>query len=395
MAVTAIPLTTGSSTANATSYTTDSITPTPGRLVLVAVYATVASGSTTVDLSGCGLTWVKVDQTGATARSIHLFRGRGPTTTAGPLTITGSVSMTSALWQVTEFNGTDTSGADGSGAVVQSVNSRPGSATLVNVPLPSDVTAGNAVFGAVGVAVQEAPAVGGAPWTSLGTTTQSAPTSGLLGEFAAEALQNITASWTTSASSFVVGAEIKAATGVVTPTGAAVGSWSFSGDAVGSANYSGTASGTWGFTGAAQGGNAPVGTAAGSWSFTGAAVGVSDRTGTATGSWGFTGSAVGSRVNAGTASGTWGFTGSAVGSTPVVFGMGHTYGYATLASSGIVTAVLVTVHPGVSTLTATTVGGFGLTFGSSFGETTVTSSANGVSDAVLTYSPGIATLQTD
>lgn len=393
MAVTAIPLTTGSSTSNVASYTTASISPTPGRLVLVAVLATVGSGTVDVTLAGCGLTWTKVEQTPAAARTVHLFRAMGAPT-SGALTITGSTSMTSALWQAVEFNGVDTSGTNGSGAIVQSVNTRPGSATSVTVPFNAAIDTTNSVYGAVGVAVQESPAVGGAPWTLIGTTTQSAPTSGLLVEFAATARQEIAASWTTAAAAFVVGAEIKAAvvgTGIypgstvypsaalypsvtTVPTGAAAGTWGFTGAASGTIVYRGSAAGTWKFTGAAVGGNAPVGRAtAGAWSFSGSASGTSSRSGSATaGTWGFTGTAAGSHLSSGTASGTWRFTGDAVGRTPVVVAISHTYGFATLTSATVGTAALTPTPLGTAALAASATG-----------------------DAALTYSPGLATLQTD
>jgi hypothetical protein len=403
VAVTAIPLTTGSSTTNASSYTTASITPTPGRLVLAAVLATVGSGTTDVTLSGCGLNWVRVTQTTAAARTVHVFRAMG-TPTAGQLTITGASPLTSALWQVTEFNGTDTTGTDGSGAIVQSVAARPGSSTVASVPFPGVVDGANAAYGAVGVAVQEAPVVGGSPWTALGSTTQSGPTSGLLAQFTPAALQDVAASWSTSSASFVVGVEIKAAATVGTPTGAASGSWGFSGAAAGTADYRGTASGTWSFTGAAVGGNAPVGRASGSWSFTGSAAGVSERSGTAAGSWGFTGAATGTIPKTGSASGTWGFTGSAVGRAPVVVATSHTYGFATLVSAAVGTAALATAPAGTATLvgspvSTTSVGGFGRDFGLNFGVVTVTEkatfgAANGASEATLADTTGYAALQT-
>lgn len=213
MAVTATHLTTGSDTTNQTGpYSTASITPTANRLVLAAVAVTVgASPTPALTLSGCGLTWVQVDQTVAGARTVHLFRAMGAAPTAGVLSITGdgTTTMTSALWTVAEFAGVDTSGTNGSGAIVQSVNAKPANTTSVSVAFGSAITAGNATFGAVAPAVAEAPAAGSG-WTSLGSTTQTAPTTGLLGEWAAAGQQNVTASWTTSASPFVAGAEIKA-----------------------------------------------------------------------------------------------------------------------------------------------------------------------------------------
>jgi len=404
VAVTATPLTTGSSTTNTATYTTASIAPTPGRLVLAAVLPTVGSGTVDITLSGCGLNWVKVDQTTDAARTVHLFRAMG-TPTAGPLTITGGSQMTSALWQVSEFGGTDTTGTDGSGAILQSVNARPGSATLVNVSFPSAVSTANSVYGAVGVAVQEAPAVGGAPWASMGATTQNAPTSGLLGEFAVTALQEVTASWTTAAASFVVGVEIKAAAGVATPTGAAGGSVAIVGSAVGQSDRTGSATGTVAVVGEAVGGNAPTGSATGTVAVVGTADGVSDRSGTTSGTVATLGRAFGTRPSTGTAAGTVAVVGSAVGDTPIVVATSHTYGYATLTSSPVSGAALVATPPGLATLTATpipplTVGGFGLDFGSSFGgpttlaEATTVGAANGVGGAVLTDSTGRAVLQT-
>jgi hypothetical protein len=372
VAVTAIPLTTGSDTTNTATYTTASITPTAGRLVLVAVLATVGSGTApAITISGCGLNWVEVDQTNAGSRIVHLFRAMGAPSD-GPLTITAASALTSALWQVTEFNGVDTSGADGSGAIVQSVNGRPGSSTTASVAFPGTVAATNSTFGAVAVSVQETPAPGGSGWVSAGATSQTAPTSGLLAEYATPAAQNISASWTTATNSFVVGAEIKAASGVTVPTGAADGAWSFTGAATGTAPYGGAASGAWSFTGTAVGGNAPVGAASGAWSFTGAAAGVSDRGGDAAGTWGFAGTAAGTSARTGSASGAWTFTGTAFGAAPVPPAASHTYGYATLVPQPVGTATL-TGSPGAATLTS-----------------------NGVGTATLpTYTPGLATLQTD
>lgn len=213
MAVTSTHLTTGSDTTNQTTpYATASISPTAGRLVLAAVAVTVGVSPTpALTLSGCGLTWVQVDQTVAGARTVHLFRAMGGSPTTGSLSIAGdgTTTMTSALWTVSEFAGVDTSGTNGSGAIVQSVNAKPANGTSVSVALPSAITSGNASFGAVAVSVAEAPAAG-AGWTGLGSIAQTAPTTGLLGEWAAVGQQNVAASWTTSASPFVVGVEIKA-----------------------------------------------------------------------------------------------------------------------------------------------------------------------------------------
>lgn len=207
-------LTTGSDTTNQTTpYATASITPTANRLAVAGVLVSVASGTTpALSLTGCGLTWVQVDQTAAGARTLHVFRAMGAAPTAGALSIAGdgTTTLTSCLWSVTEFDGVDTSGTDGSGAVVQSVNQKPAAATSCSTAFATAVTAGNATFGAVAISAQEAMTAG-TGWTALGQTSQSAPTSALLTEAATTAQQNVTASWTSSVTNFIIGVEVKAA----------------------------------------------------------------------------------------------------------------------------------------------------------------------------------------
>lgn len=253
MAITAAHLTTASDTSNLTAYTTASISPTAGRLVLAAVFVVGTNPTPTPVLSGCGLTWTQVDQTAVGARTVHIFRAMG-TPTAGALTIslTGGTSPTGCAWTVVEFAGVDTSGTDGSGAIAQSVNAKPSSTTAPSVPFGTAVTAGNATFGCVGTAVQEDPAAGSG-WTVLGTPQSfAAPTTGWMAEWAGTAQQNITATWNTAANAFVVGAEIKVAPAVVDTTAPTVPgsvtatannptqvtvSWAASTDAVGVASY--------------------------------------------------------------------------------------------------------------------------------------------------------------
>ncbi|MGZ4621449.1 MAG: hypothetical protein ACXVGF_04830 [Blastococcus sp.] len=216
MAIFATALTTGADGTNRTgSYTTASITPAANQLVLAAVLLSVGSGTPpTPTLTGNGLTWVLVTQSPAAQRMVYLFRAMGSAPTAGAVSIAGdgTTTVTSCMWQITQLSGVDTSGTSGSGAIVQFVNAKPTSVSSVSVGFPNAIGSGNATYGAVGVAVQESPAAGSG-WTSMGATNLSAPTSGLLGESAATGQRNITASWTTAANAFVVGAEVKASSG--------------------------------------------------------------------------------------------------------------------------------------------------------------------------------------
>lgn len=209
MTVTATHLTTGSSTTNASSYNTASITPTANRLVLVGFTITVASSpSPTPAVTGCGLTWEQVDQTVVGSRTVHVFRTMGAAPTTGALTIAGA-SLTSALWSLVEYDGVDTSGTNGSGAIAQSFNSKPANTTSLSTAFPVAPTAGNGGFAAVSINVQENPTPG-AGWSG-NATSQSAPVTGLIGLFAGSCPANVAASWTTSAAPFVVGVEVKAA----------------------------------------------------------------------------------------------------------------------------------------------------------------------------------------
>lgn len=209
MAVTSAHLTTGSSTTNASSYATASITPAANRLVLLATLVSVgASPTPTITVTGNGLTWVQVDTTVAAARTVVVFRAMGASPTAGAVTIAGT-SLTSCLWSIVQFDGVDTSGTNGSGAIAQSFNSKPANTNNLSEAFPTTPAAGNGGFAGVGNAVQELP-VGGAGWTTQ-NTSQSAPTSGLAGLHAASSPAAVTATWTTSSSPFVVGVEVAAA----------------------------------------------------------------------------------------------------------------------------------------------------------------------------------------
>lgn len=221
MTVTFTTLTTGSDTTNQTTpYTTASITPTANQPVLAAVYFTVGSGSTPAPvISGCGLTWSLVVTNVAGARTVSLYLGIGGSPTTGTLSIAGdgTTTTTSCLWQIVQTAGVDITTANG---VVQSKQSKNTgtSTTSTSVAFDSTVGTGNGAYGAVGTSVQENPTAG-TGWTAAGTTNQTAPTSGFIGEYASTAQQNVSASWTTAASSFVVGVELKASGGGSSFTG--------------------------------------------------------------------------------------------------------------------------------------------------------------------------------
>lgn len=159
MAVAAANLTQGGSAVAGSSYSTASITPGSNRLVLVEVSTRTNASVTpnTPTLSGNGLTWVQIGSsvdwdTGGTSRKrTSLFRSMGASPSTGALTFDfAGQSQTHCAWTVDECTGMDTSGTNGSGAIVQSASNQDttGTATSLTVTLAAFSDADNATYGA-------------------------------------------------------------------------------------------------------------------------------------------------------------------------------------------------------------------------------------------------------
>jgi len=154
MAITATLLTRGSVSAGNTSATSASITPGANRLILVAVQNNSFGTPGTISLSGNSLTYVEEETLTYSGGAIRLsvFRAMGASPSAGAISIT-NLSNNGAQWAVIEFDGVDTSGTNGSGAIVQSVSNSttggsPNSLTVTLAALGDAVN--NAVFAAFG-----------------------------------------------------------------------------------------------------------------------------------------------------------------------------------------------------------------------------------------------------
>ena len=237
MAITVSALTSGGSGTDATSYTTASVTPTANRLILGWVLQNVSGAVPTPSLSGNGLTWVEVrtvgfDTTG-TRYSLSLFRAMGSSPTTGAITISyGATTVGGCTYSFLEFDGVDTTGLNGAGAVVQSAQypvSPPSSAsTSGSITLAAFGSSNNmAAAGFCWEAAEQGTA--GASYTKLPSTnpTNTGPSQSILTEY----LLNSTApsaSWTTSAQAGGIAVEVKAGSG----GGAAIqqGHWRWFGD---------------------------------------------------------------------------------------------------------------------------------------------------------------------
>lgn len=156
MAITATNLTANSSSTAGTSFSTASISPTTGRLILCAVASRRADSIQPLSptVSGCGLTWVQVigldyDTSVATLKRLTVYRAMGTASTGAVTFDFGANSQTTCEWVIDEFAGTDTSGTNGSGAIVQSASQayQPVSADPFTVTLAAFASANNGTYG--------------------------------------------------------------------------------------------------------------------------------------------------------------------------------------------------------------------------------------------------------
>lgn len=203
---------------NATTYTTGSWTPVANRLYLLAIISSGTFRTVSSFTEGTGLNWVSVATTGAfnTSYNVSVYRamkssGLGAGTTA--VTLSGTASRGQIV--ITEFDGVDTSGTDGSGAVVQSNTGILGSAgTSLSITLSSGIGAGNATFGVVAnnLSVDNgiSPGSGYTELTDLHVTTPASEAQETETEW--KATGTTTVDWTfTSSVAGGVGVEVKAA----------------------------------------------------------------------------------------------------------------------------------------------------------------------------------------
>jgi len=153
-----------------------SATYTAGRLYLLslcsradAVQPTISSiGSPT----GSGITWTIIgtandfDASGS-RRTMFLYRGMPTSTVSSGFTITWGGTQTAKTWCVDEVTGMDTSGTQGSGAIVQQVPGAGASVTSLSITLAAFGSAQNATYGAFGNA-GEGALTAGAGFTRIG-----------------------------------------------------------------------------------------------------------------------------------------------------------------------------------------------------------------------------------
>lgn len=209
MAIAVTTFTGSGNNGDSTTYTTSSITPTANALLIAAVVNSHATAVGTVTLAGNGLTWVAIQNiplnNGVLGR-LTVFRAMGASPSAGAVTITISNTATSCAWNVCEFTGVDTSGADGAGAVAASFTAF-GTGTAISGSTTAPV-AGNAMYGALGSLAGTALTVG-AQYTEIGVGSATTPTVRLLTEWDLTGNNGTVDGTTPSAAWGLVGVELQ------------------------------------------------------------------------------------------------------------------------------------------------------------------------------------------
>ena len=169
MTVTANQLTSGAAT-GVTSQDTASISPGANKLILVSIYNRNINPAVQPTLSGNGLTYVLVRTETLTIHRVSIYRAMGASPGAGAITIDcGGTSQDQLEWSVTEFDGVDTSGTNGSGAIVQSGGAQDsGGTTSMTITLAGFGSTENAAYGSIR---HGAPITEGSGFTELSEVT--------------------------------------------------------------------------------------------------------------------------------------------------------------------------------------------------------------------------------
>lgn len=235
MAIAASVLAGAVNTTNLSSYATASITPTANRLVLAFISSGHATGgqvNTTPTLTGNGLTWVEIGniQSGnaTTGAKTTVFRAMGASPSAEAVTIDfGGITQTRCGWSIVEFSDIDTSGTDGSGAVVQFKTAAATSGTAGTADFDAAFGDGtnNATYSAITNRIAEAVTEEGG-FTELHDLAFGADAAHMQSMWRIGEDQTPAPTWTTSAHWAQLVVEIKAAGGgtpaTVTPAVIAV-----------------------------------------------------------------------------------------------------------------------------------------------------------------------------
>lgn len=219
---TAVHLDGGTTGASPTGITTNSATPTANSLQLLLLAITRGSSTQPTapsSVTGCGLTWVQVgtaidyDTVGTLKASLFLYRALG-TPTAGALTVTFGYTADRAAYEWDEWSGVDTSGTNGSGAVVQAVQADSGANdNHPTVTLAAFGSSRNGTYGGSGAQSLAAVTPQGTGFTELNhQEVTGTATVGTISEWRSDNDTSVDTNLASSATWGIFGLEIKGET---------------------------------------------------------------------------------------------------------------------------------------------------------------------------------------
>lgn len=216
MAITGSNLTTGFAENSTTAGPTASISPTANRLIILTVGALIGSGTinTPTITTTLGVTFVLVNSTGSgQTRRSFVFRAMSASPGTGTITATFDATMSRIIWEVSEFSGVDTSGANGAGAIAQT--DAYGAAALstsrtVNLQGFRDTT-NNAAFASWLVGAPQSETINAeGTWTKISQSSGGANLGNVMHQYFVGEDTTSSASWTTNSHSNIVVIEIRA-----------------------------------------------------------------------------------------------------------------------------------------------------------------------------------------
>lgn len=212
--ITQATLASGSNATNLKVYSTAAVAPAPNTLITVAVLAKRSGTPLTPSVTGGGMaTWTKVASvdygTVTTPQSrLVVFRAMSATPGSGPVTITYSSSVSNATWVVSQWDGVETSGDNGAGAIVQSAAVPSDAASALSTTLGAFADGNDVAFGVVAASLNGPAVTPGAGFSEIAQPTSGEST--LLEAEWGVNLNPITASFTASKNAAILGIELKA-----------------------------------------------------------------------------------------------------------------------------------------------------------------------------------------
>jgi hypothetical protein len=210
-------LTAGNNASNGKVYTTASIAPAPDALITVAVLSRRSSGALTPTVTGGGMTaWVEVgsedfDSQSSPHRRFTIFRAMSSTPGSGPITITYQSSVSNAQWIVSQWQGVETSGSNGAGAIAQVGGTASDGASSLTVPLAAFSDPNDVAFAIAGVTTNGPAITPGSGFSAI--AEQSSGEKSDLGAEWATNLSTVSASWSSNLASALLAVELKAGSG--------------------------------------------------------------------------------------------------------------------------------------------------------------------------------------